>query len=51
MNKNKYKQGEKICEEIFKKTGDIRFHNMMNGFKELDKQNEMQIEQGAEREF
>ena len=50
---NKYELGEKICSEIFQKTGDIRYHNMMNGFKELN-ENEKQKskeEQPAEREF
>lgn len=50
MDKNKYSQGEKICREIFEKTGDIRYHNMMNGFKNLSKENEI-AQEGAEREF
>ena len=37
---NNYKKGQKICSDLFMKTGDIRYHNMMNGFKELEKQNE-----------
>ncbi len=47
--KNKYSQGEKICKDLFQKTGDIRYHNMMNGFKQLGKENE--IEQQAQREM
>lgn len=49
MNNNVYEKGKKLCEEIFNKTGDIRYHNMMNGFKELQKENDKQ--QGAEPEM
>lgn len=38
---NKYLQGEKICKDLFQKTGDVRFHNMMNGFKQLERESEM----------
>ncbi len=38
---NKYIQGEEICKSLFQKTGDIRYHNMMNGFKQLNKENEL----------
>lgn len=43
---NKYAKGEKICDELFKKTGDIRYHNMKNGFKELQKENAQEQENG-----
>ncbi len=51
MNKNKYEQGKKICEKIFQMTGDVRYHNMMNGFDELKKQNELEQTSEVEREF
>lgn len=51
MNKNKYEEGKKICEKIFQMTGDVRYHNMMNGFVELGKQNEKNHEDGIEREY
>ena len=35
MEVNKYEQGKKLCEEIFFKTGDIRYFNMAKGFDEL----------------
>lgn len=35
MNQNKYEKGEKICKELFWKTGDIRYYNMANGLKQL----------------
>lgn len=45
MSKNdNYKRGQKICSDLFMKTGDIRYHNMMNGFKELEKENKNQQE-------
>ncbi len=36
MENNKYLEGKRLCEEIFYKTGDIRFYNMAKGFEELD---------------
>lgn len=42
---DKYKSGEKICSELFQKTGDIRYHNMMNGFKQLGLENMKEEEQ------
>lgn len=52
MEKNKYSQGKKICEQIFQKTGDIRYHNMMKGFEGLEKENERNgSETEQEREF
>lgn len=50
MNKDKYEKGKKICEELFFKTGDIRYHNMKTGFDELQKENQ-KVEQGAEPEM
>ena len=35
-NNNKYSEGKNLCEEIFWKTGDIRFYNMAKGFCELE---------------
>lgn len=35
---NKYQNGARICQELFTKTGDVRYHNMMNGFKALEKE-------------
>ena len=32
---NKYEQGKKLCEEIFWKTGDIKYYNMAKGFEDL----------------
>lgn len=49
MENNKYNQGEKICMELFEKTGDPRYHNMMKGFKQLSKDNE--LEQESQREM
>ena len=40
MENNKYEQGKKLCEEIFWKTGDIRFYNMAKGFNELNANND-----------
>lgn len=51
MNKNKYEQGKQICEKIFQMTGDIKYHNMMNGFKELSQEKEHEKSDGCEREF
>ena len=36
MENNKYEQGKKLCEEIFWKTGDVRFYNMAKGFENLN---------------
>lgn len=44
MEKNNYKKGEEICAQLFSKTGDIRYHNMMNGFKELAKEKQLEEE-------
>ncbi len=41
---NKYQKGAKICEDLFRKTGEIKYHNMMTGFKNLEKENNMQNE-------
>ena len=41
-NNDKYTKGAKICSDLFMKTGDIRYHNMMNGFKQLNKENQME---------
>ena len=36
--KNKvYRIGETVCKDLFWKTGDLRFYNMANGFKDLIK--------------
>ena len=52
MEKNKYNQGKKLCEQIFQKTGDIRYHNMMKGFENLEKENELKSSLSEqEREF
>lgn len=51
MNKNKYKQGKQICDKIFQMTGDIRYHNMMNGFDELDKEYEKERDSESGREM
>lgn len=40
MENNKYIEGKKLCEEIFWKTGDIRYYNMAKGFSELNAENE-----------
>ncbi len=37
MKNNNYKNGEDICKKIFWKTGDLRYYNMANGFKELSR--------------
>lgn len=44
MNKNVYENGKETCAELFYKTGDIRYHNMMKGFEELQKQKEQEEE-------
>ena len=36
MENNNYVQGKNLCEEIFWKTGDIRFYNMAKGFESLN---------------
>lgn len=36
MENNNYQKGQKLCEEIFWKTGDIRFFNMAKGFENLE---------------
>lgn len=36
---NNYQKGQKLCEEIFYKTGDIRYYNMAKGFEELANDN------------
>lgn len=36
MEGNKYIEGQKLCEEIFWKTGDVRFYNMAKGFDSLN---------------
>ncbi len=36
MENNKYQKGQKLCEEIFWKTGDVRFYNMAKGFENLN---------------
>lgn len=35
MENNNYIQGKNVCEEIFWKTGDIRFYNMAKGFEQF----------------
>ena len=35
MNNNVYRNGEEICKQLFWKTGDLRYYNMANGFKNL----------------
>lgn len=45
MENNKYQIGQKICSELFAKTGDIRYHNMMQGFMDLEKENELKKEE------
>ena len=37
MNNKIYNEGENICKNLFWKTGDLRFYNMANGFKEMNK--------------
>ena len=39
MENNNYIQGENLCNEIFWKTGDIRFYNMAKGFENLKNDN------------
>lgn len=39
MENNKYIEGKNICDEIFWKTGDIRFYNMSKGFEKLESDN------------
>ena len=37
MNKKNYRDGEKICKDLFWKTGDLRYYNMAGGFIDLYK--------------
>lgn len=39
MEYTKYDAGRDVCDELFKKTGDPRYHNMRVGFEELKKEN------------
>lgn len=39
MENENLKNGQKICEEIFYKTGDIRYFNMAKGFEMLNSEN------------
>ncbi len=48
---NKYQNGARICQELFNKTGDIRYHNMMNGFKSLERENLKNQEIGSQPEM
>ena len=40
MSKNVYQKGAEICDELFRKTCDPRYHNMREGFKFLEKEHE-----------
>ena len=40
MEINNYAQGKNLCEEIFWKTGDVRFYNMAKGFEDLNSNSE-----------
>ena len=42
MEYDKYDAGRDICDELFKKTGDPRFHNMRVGFEDLKLENKLQ---------
>ena len=44
MEKNKYQIGEEVCAQLFYKTGDIRYHNMMKGFEQLNKEKQLEEE-------
>ena len=39
MENSNYQKGQKLCEEIFYKTGDIRYFNMAKGFEKLANEN------------
>ena len=53
MEYTKYDAGRDICDELFKKTGDPRYHNMRVGFEDLKKENEKQQDSAVleEEEF
>lgn len=39
MKNENLEKGQKICEEIFYRTGDIRYFNMAKGFEKLSAAN------------
>ena len=44
MKENKYEIGKELCAQLFYKTGDIRYHNMMKGFEQLKKEKQLEEE-------
>ena len=51
MEYDKYDAGRELCDELFKRTGDPRYHNMRVGFEKLKLENEKSKQPEEENEF